>query len=387
MELESPPLTPLHQFTPSKPGSPSQQRRPISQRSSSFSSTHSFSVDRRRSSYSNRRLSNSSRFSNGYDEVSSPTEQRNRSVSGIGTLADELDSADEEDWGEGDSIVEEDGVFTPRESTPLDLSDPPQPDGSRDSGVDVGYKGTPNKLKSPRRKGSSINFSRPTSSRSVATEPDFTPELEDAMNGISRLATSSAGSQADTTARTLSALRDLSNQTTLETLAHRLTTSTNSTTSSLTTHTKSLQSATASLFSPLSFAAPLSVEDIEELDNLLLSLAKVLPLPDPAALQQFAKLSRDTSNLQSALSGLLDSLQMSKQVSTNAARALKVSTSMVEELRKENELADQGRYWIDSGGWDAKLASRWAAGECRSVLEGFEGVAGEVRRGMEAAGA
>ncbi|KAF2225177.1 hypothetical protein BDZ85DRAFT_89598 [Elsinoe ampelina] len=385
--MESPPLTPLHPFAPSKPGSPSQSRRPNSQRSSSFSSTHSFSVERRCSSYSNRRLSTSSRFSNGYDELPSPTEQRNRSVSGMGTLADELDSADEDDWGEGGSIMEEDGVFTPRESTPFELADPPQPDGSRDSGVDVGFKGTPNKLKSPRRKAGSINFSRPTSSRSVVTEPDFSPELEEAMGSISRLAASLSGPQADTTARTLSALRDLSNQSTLETLAHRLTTSTNSTASSLATHTKALQSATASILSPLTFAIPLSVEDIDELCQLLVSLSKVLPLPDTSVLQQSTKLSRDTSDLQSALSGLLDSLQMSKQVSTNAARALKVSTSMVEDLRREYDLADQGRYWIDSGGWDAKLASRWAAGECRSVMEGFEGVAGEVRRGMEAAGA
>ncbi|TKX27385.1 hypothetical protein C1H76_0222 [Elsinoe australis] len=388
--MESPPLTPLRQFTPSKPGSPSQQRRPHSQRSSSFSSTHSLSIDRRRSSYSNRRLSTSSRYSNGYDDVSSPTDQRNRSVSGMGTLADELDSADEEDWDQAESmLVEEEGTTPGRESTPFDLSEPAQPDGSRDSGVDVGYKTTPNMIKSPRRKPSSINFSRPTSSRISEPEPeaDFTIELEDAMKDISRLASSLSGSQADTTTRTLSALRDLSNQTTLETLTHRLTTSTNSTSSSLATQTKALQSATSSLFSPLTFAAPLTSDDLEELLVLTATLSRTLPLPDPLALQNIVKLNRDTSDLQSALSGLLDGLQMSKQLATNAGRALRVTTSMVEELRREQERAEEGRYWIESGGWDGKLASRWAAGECRQVIEGFETVAGEVRRGVEAAGA
>ncbi|PNS15327.1 hypothetical protein CAC42_2662 [Sphaceloma murrayae] len=383
--MESPPLTPLHQFAPSKPGSPSHQRRPHSQRSSSFSSTHSLSIERRRSSYP-RRMSNSSRYSNGYDDVSSPTESRNRTVSGMGTLADELDSADEDDWEGGDSIVEEGDGTLHRESTPGDLGEPPQPDGSRDSGIDVGYKGTPDKIRSPRQRNA-VNFSRPTSSRASEREPDFSPELDDAMADIAQLASSLSAPHANTTTRTLTALRDLSNQTTVEMLTHRLTTSTSSTSASLATQAKALQSATSALFSPVSFSAVLSPEDIDDLLLLCATLSRNLPLPDPQPLQQLIKLTRDTTDLQSALSGLLDSLQMSKQVATNAARALKVTTSMVDDLRRERERADEGIFWIDNGGWDGKLASRWAAGECRSVLEGFETAAVEVRRGVEAAGA
>lgn len=361
--MDSPPLSPLPQFTPTKSTSPLRTRRNIGRRSSSFSSTSSV-LGNRRLSYTKRRLSTGSQFSNGYDELSSPNDARNRAVSGGGTLADELDFGSDGEW---DQEEEETGSFLGADAHNLAssvLGSPSQAEGARDSGIDVDALHK--------------NHTPHTSVEQQVDDVPFSLELEDAMAAIAQLAQTSTP---DTTTRTLSALRDLTPQNDLETLAHRLATSTNSLTAHLATHIRTFPSAALSLLSPL--APPLPEADLSELSNLHSSLQLSLPKPDPAPQQGLAKLARDTAELQTLLSAIIDSLQLARQVNAEAARATKVTAQMVREARRERERVEIARAYIDDGGWDGRLAARWCAGECRDVLGGFEDVCGGLRTGIE----
>ncbi|KAF2155859.1 hypothetical protein K461DRAFT_82497 [Myriangium duriaei CBS 260.36] len=359
--MESPPLSPLPHFTPTKTSSPQSLRRPISRRSSSFSSIKSISADRRRSSYSDRRLSNASRYSNGYDELDSPTNARHRTASGMATLADELDSADDEDWEQ-------------EEESALDEVNAPN------SGVDVAYDKSLVRPKGNNQKSTTAQQPRTVS---VTIENDFSRELEQSIKEVANFALASLQPQADTLARTMSALRDLTAQTDIETSSQRLATSMNSVSAYLNSHIRTIQSGASTIFSPI--ASQPDEDETIELLALQTALQQALPVPDPAPSQQLARLTRDTSELQLALSGLLDSIQLARQLSISVARALKVTSAMVVDLRREAERADEAATYLEHGEWDTKLADRYCAGQCYDIMSGFEGVCESLRAEIEGA--
>lgn len=47
---------------------------------------------------------------------------------------------------------------------------------------------------------------------------------------------------------------------------------------------------------------------------------------------------------------------------------------MVDELRREAEVREQGVRWVEKGRWDDRLASRECARVCGEVVGGFEEV-------------
>lgn len=304
----------------------------------------------------------------------------------MGTLADELESADEDDddydWDQEEETtthqreeaLEGDSKHrTTMSATPT--LDPLQTEDARDSGIDGGFE----------RRGQHQKISSHGPSHKIfrAAEEVFSMELEHAMQDISNLAQASTQSQIDTTKRTISALRDLSSQVELETSSHRFATSMNSITAYLTTHIKTLHSSASMLFSPL-FSLP-HEDEASYLLTLHTALQQALPAPDPTPLQHLVRLERDTADLQLALSGLLDSLQLARQLSAAAARALKLTCAMVSDLRREAERSDEATFYIDHGDWDSKLARRWCADQCRDVVRGFEGVCDGLRAEIEAA--
>lgn len=360
----------------------------------------------RRSSYTNHRLSNASRYSGGSDEFASPAGHRN--VSGLGNLADELDFTDEdwdEDGGEyvgenlGEVEVTEYGRLgdEDEESTPIrdQLRNTPQTDGARDSGVDIPYRSSPSPTSEKKRlhttrKTSGLQFQestrRPSSKyQQEDAEDKFSIEMEDALREIARLADPSNGVTADTTSRTMSALQDLGAQTTIDAQTHRLKTSMDSVSAQLVEQSKTLQSLSSSMFSPFALSFSLETLDVEDSVAAFQSLIAALPVPDVKPLQTLGKLEKETADLIQTLSALTDSLQVGKQVAVNAARHLRVTQTMTTELERESQQVEEARFWIEKGDWSQKLEDRWCAAECRDVVHGFEQMCDGLRKGLEEA--
>jgi predicted GNAT family N-acyltransferase len=294
----------------------------------------------------------------------------------MGNLADELDFADsdDEDW---DYDAEPESETVQEAEIDHVLGQEIHDDGSRDSAVHVEQKtNTP----LPHR-----NFSRPTSRDA---EPDsshlLSPELEDALAQISRLANPASHQNPDTISRTLVALQNLPPQQSLEVHTQRLTTSTNSLSSHIIQQTKHFASLSASLFAPFGFGTPLDFQIID--DKVLPAISQViqdLPAPDSRALHTLSRLDRETTDLIQTLAALSDSLQMGRQTTASAARHLRNTQLMVSEMRRERDLADQAQWLIEKEDWDHRLAERHCASECRDVVGGFEQVFEGLRRGLE----
>ena len=45
---------------------------------------------------------------------------------------------------------------------------------------------------------------------------------------------------------------------------------------------------------------------------------------------------------------------------------------MIVELRREHELGEEGRRWIEMGGWERRLREREGARVCGEVVGGFD---------------
>lgn len=295
----------------------------------------------------------------------------------MGNLADELDFADsdDEDW---DYDAEAEPESLQDAGTDHVLGEGLQHDeGPRDSGVHVEHKtNTP----LPHR-----NFSRPTTRDA---EPDashaLSPELEDALAQISRLANPASHQNPDTISRTLVALQNLPPQQSLEVHTQRLTTSTNSLSSHILQQTKHFASLSASLFAPFGFGTPLDFQIIDdEVVPAIIQVIQDLPAPDSRALHNLSRLDRETTDLIQTLAALSDSLQMGRQTTASAARHLRNTQLMVSEMRRESDLADQAQWLIEKEDWDHRLAERSCARECRDVVGGFEQVFEGLRRGLE----
>ncbi|KAH0292767.1 hypothetical protein KCU62_g1777, partial [Aureobasidium sp. EXF-3399] len=328
------------------------------------------------SSSSNHRLSTASRFSNGSQDFASHLDA-SAGATGMGNLADELDFADsdDEDW---DYDAEAEPGSLQETETDHVLDEGLQHDeGPRDSGVHVEQKTNP---ALPHR-----NFSRPTT-RDAEPEPPnaLSPELEDALAQISRLANPTSHQNPDTISRTLVALQNLPPQQSLEVHTQRLTTSTNSLSSHIIQQTKHFASLSASLFAPFGFGTPLDFQIVD--DEVVPAITQViqdLPTPDSRALHTLSRLDRETTDLIQTLAALSDSLQMGRQTTASAARQLRNTQLMVSEMRRESDLADQAQWLIEKEHWDHRLAERSCARECRDVIGGFDQVFKGLRRGLE----
>ena len=203
------------------------------------------------------------------------------------------------------------------------------------------------------------------------------------MAAVSRLASTETQPESASISSAVEALQNLAPQSVLESHTQRLITSTNSLSSHLTQKTRTVASLSSSLFPPIGLATPLSLVVIEELIPQMDQVLQNLPPPDSRALQGVAKLDRETADLLHTLAGLTDSLQMGKQATASAARHLRNTLTMVTQLRKESDAAEQAKYKIEKEGWDRRLGERWCASECSDVIGGFEQACEGFRRGLE----
>ncbi|KAI9849686.1 MAG: hypothetical protein M1837_002812 [Sclerophora amabilis] len=170
----------------------------------------------------------------------------------------------------------------------------------------------------------------------------------------------------------ITGLRDLGGQTVIENGATRLITAHTALSSYLAHQTRSLQSLTYPLLSPLS--VPPSADLIDSVLPLLTDLATAIPGPTTLALHSLADLDALTADLTTTLSYLSDTLHMSRQTTTTAARKLRATRELVSEMRREDDSCEEGIRWIERGKWDERLARRECAGVCGEVVDGFEQV-------------
>lgn len=65
---------------------------------------------------------------------------------------------------------------------------------------------------------------------------------------------------------------------------------------------------------------------------------------------------------------------MARQTATLASRRLRAVREMVQELRREAVIREEGVRWVEVGRWNERLAGRESARVCREVVRGFEEV-------------
>ena len=151
--------------------------------------------------------------------------------------------------------------------------------------------------------------------------------------------------------------------------------------SALTTHlthqTRQLHSLTFPLLSPL--VAPPDPETIDTLLPMLVSLSDAMPRPSTNAFNSLSSLHSITSDLVQTLNYLSDTLHMSRQTTNTATRRLKSAKDLVAEMRRDEDLREEGEAWLARGNWSERLRNRECAHVCGEVVGGFEEVCNSWR--------
>ncbi|KAI0003632.1 hypothetical protein F4779DRAFT_601266 [Xylariaceae sp. FL0662B] len=303
---------------------------------------------------------------------------------GLGNLADELADA-LSGSGEDEEYYEDE-----EEPSHLKEHDGREPaDGIRDSGVDV----TSQPDQQRRNKSSSLNVPSPPNvrghrrtgsaydgseygSESDLDSPGMPPSLVakiDAVESLARRGTESNGGPTDGVfKRVTEGLRDLGSQSGVEGSTTRLITAHSALATHLAHQTRQLHNLTFPLLSPL--VPPPDPETIDSLLPMLTSVSDDMPRPATSAFNSLSALHSVTSDLVQTLNYLSDTLHMSRQTTTTATRRLRTAKEMVAEMRREEELKEEGERWLTRGKWSERLEKRECAGVCREVVGGFEEV-------------
>lgn len=121
-------------------------------------------------------------------------------------------------------------------------------------------------------------------------------------------------------------------------------------------------------------APVLDHEAVDDLIPMLISLSEDMPRPSTAAFDSLTALHTITSDLVQTLNYLSDTLHMSRQTTSTATRRLKTAKELVAEVRRDDELREEGEQWLSRGNWGERLQKRECAGVCGDVIGGFEEV-------------
>ncbi|KAG6016544.1 hypothetical protein E4U54_001111 [Claviceps lovelessii] len=306
---------------------------------------------------------------------------------GMGNLADELADAfsdsDEEDEGEVETDQEQ-GLESQPGQTHNNITNGAAGDGpditSTPTRSQTKDKGKNQKLLSPcGRDGRNVAMDYDGSEYGSESDLDcggIPATLVSKIDGIESLARRGTenygGADDDVFKRVTEGLRDLGSQLTVEGNASRLITAHTALATHLVHQTRQLHGLTFPLLSPL-VPAP-DGETIEDLIPLLVSLSSQMPRPSTIAFSSINALHTITSDLIQTLSYLSDTLQMSRQTTAMATRRLKSARELVSEIRRDEELREEGERWLHRGNWSQRLARRECASVCDEVIDGFEDV-------------
>ncbi|KJR80358.1 uncharacterized protein SPSK_05266 [Sporothrix schenckii 1099-18] len=213
----------------------------------------------------------------------------------------------------------------------------------------------------------------------------------DAVESLARRGTEDNGGPTDGVCKRLvDELRDLGSQSGVEGGASRLITAHSALTTHLTHQTRQLHALAFPLFSPLAGPMPAPLvgiavtrnggdsDDEEEAEDdllpMLASLVDQMPRPSTAACQSLGTLHGLTNDLVSTLNYLSDTLHMARQTTNTATRRLRSAKELVAELRRDEELREEGERWLARGNWNERLKQRECAHVCGDVVGGFEEV-------------
>lgn len=297
----------------------------------------------------------------------------------MGNLADELDFlSDEEEYDEGNTEDALESADKEHESQEQDDT----AEGARDSGIDVSYNSKRSSPKHVRNFSKPFSDKPPDENEEDDLEERLSPELEDGISAIHRMAQYSDATADPLIPRAILQMQDLGNQSALESGAQRLNTSTNSMSTHLGKETKALQTLSASLYSPFIFSTPLNLDSVEESLPLIEALLASLPRPDTAPLLGLQKLGRETESTIQALAGLTDTLQMGKQTTNAASRHLRTTQTMVTDLRRARERCEAAREELSRSPWEGKIKDKWCKSECQDVVSGFDDVCNALRESL-----
>ncbi|KAK4695891.1 hypothetical protein P7C71_g1934, partial [Lecanoromycetidae sp. Uapishka_2] len=322
-------------------------------------------------------------YSNDYGEA--------ESANGLGNLADELAGLDEDEEGEAAEVFSQDqydGAKDQWHDVILHQQSSFQTPLRENNGVSIPQKSQPTRelsLSPPKQKMRSRQHHRENSVYDGSDYGDdsdlegidgISPALDARMAAVESLArrgTEANGSDRDSVVhRVADALKDLGSQAGVENAASRLITAHTALTSHLSSQTRTLQTLCYPYLSP--FAAHPDLDFVEEIMPLLSELLLTLPKPTTHPLSSIHNLHASTTELTSILTYLSDTLHMTRQTTSLAARRLRTARETVIEIRKEAEAREEGERWIEKGDWDTRLASRDCARICGDVVGGFEEV-------------
>ncbi|KAF1913598.1 hypothetical protein BDU57DRAFT_456416 [Ampelomyces quisqualis] len=319
---------------------------------------------------------------------------------GLGNLADELgeiwdddEEAVDEEFGEGldampDELAEIGTAVAHDGSTGLENAT--TLNGVRDSAVAMQSSPSTSHGLSPDATSRARKHQRQRSlydGSDYGSDTDFdnngiSPAMESRMAAIESLARRGMeenGSASDEVIKRVTAqLRDLGSQIAIENGATRLKTAHDALTTHLTHQSRTLTSLTASFSGPRPIIP--DPEEIEVLLSLIQTTLELLPHSSAEPIVSLAHLTMSTRELLQHLANVSDTLHMSRQTTTNAARRLRTSKEQLHEWKRENEKTEEGRSYIERGEWDRRLKEREAKRACASVVEGFEDVCGMWRK-------
>lgn len=142
--------------------------------------------------------------------------------------------------------------------------------------------------------------------------------------------------------------------------------------SNLAHQTRLIQTLSHHFVSP--FSIPPSSEEIDALLPLLVATLELLPPPNNRAVTSLHSLHSSAIELIATLSTLADNLHMLRQTTSLASRKLKAAKDMVDDLKKETEVREEGIRWVERGDWDAKLSKRECGAICGDMVDGFRDV-------------
>ncbi|KFA62777.1 hypothetical protein S40285_07554 [Stachybotrys chlorohalonatus IBT 40285] len=374
--MPSPPRTPIHSrnssiiYTPS--GSPQVRRN-------SKSSAHETEILYRNSLHLHDNLDVSGLGdSNTLRDGHRGTSNNGTSGNGMGNLADELADAfsgseDEEGYDEYD---DETKPQSPDGQRPGSGGQNQKPEQHESPGSNSGSLSLPSVHTRAHQRHKSDYDGSEYGSDADLDLPGMLPSLVakiDAIESLARRGTENyGGPENDVFKRVTDSLRDLGSQSGVEGSTSRLITAHTALTTHLSHQTRQLHNLTFSILPPL--AMPPDAETIDELLPMLLSLSDSTPRPSTSALNSLTALHSITSDLIQTMNYVSDSLHMSRQTTVTASRRLKSAKEVVAEMRRDEELREEGERWLTRGNWGERLENRECAGVCGEVIGGFEEV-------------
>ncbi|KAL8722902.1 MAG: hypothetical protein Q9225_000672 [Loekoesia sp. 1 TL-2023] len=327
---------------------------------------------------------------------------------GLGNLADELAEAWDDESGRSPQMENviiqnrEDGLTNGHGERP----GPPTFEIRPGTGVGMPNRGNGNQSLSPPKQSMRSKPRRKPSNASDYDGSDHggNPDLEHvegfsvslerrlaAIESLARRGTEFDGSGAEKiVTRVADRLRNLGSQAGVETGAtrfvltskaqnhlglpslDRLMTAHTAVASNLAYQIRLIQTLSHHFISP--FSMPPAADEIDALLPLLATTLELLPPTNPRAVSSLHSLHSSAVELIAALSTLADSLHMLRQTTSLASRKLKAAKDIVDELRREAELREEGTRWVEKGNWDTRLSNRECGAICGDVVDGFRNV-------------